>query len=138
MYLWNIQLLILMVLLYKWGLINVLSNCQGPIKDTKRTRVRLDRNVAPCRRPTTYVIGLLHECKKVCLCTKALPHSGIHIWINKVRGRGKRDRKDRGKVTDGKKGSPTKQKCIWGNKTRPTKAQLRLTKKGDEFWCSMI
>ena len=24
-------------------------------------------------RPTTNVIGLLHECKKVCPCTKALP-----------------------------------------------------------------
>ena len=51
---------------YKWGLIGVLSNCWGPIKDTKRTRGRLDRNVAPCSRPTTNVIGPLHECKKVC------------------------------------------------------------------------
>ena len=60
----------------KWGLKGVLSNCQGPIKDTKRTRGRLDRNVAPCSRPITTVIGPLHECKKVCPCTKALPPSG--------------------------------------------------------------
>ena len=40
------------------------------LKDTKRTRVRLDRNVAPCSRPTTPVIDPLHECKKVCPCTK--------------------------------------------------------------------
>ena len=51
---------------YKWGSIGVLSNCWGPIKDTKRTRGRLDRNVAPCSRLTTNVIGPLHECKKVC------------------------------------------------------------------------
>ena len=59
-----------------WGLIGVLSNCQGPIKDTKRTRGRPDRNVAPCSRPITTVIAPLHECKKVCPCTKALPPSG--------------------------------------------------------------
>ena len=53
----------------KRNLISVLSNCQGLIKDTKRTRGRLDRNVAPCSRPITTVIGPLHECKKVCyLC----------------------------------------------------------------------
>ena len=40
-------------------------------------RVRLDRTVAPCSRPTTNVIGPLHECKKVCPCTKALLQSGI-------------------------------------------------------------
>ena len=58
-------------------LIGVLSNNLGPIKVTKRTRGRLDRNVAPCSRPTANVIGPLHECKKVCPCTKALPQSGI-------------------------------------------------------------
>ena len=58
-------------------LIGVFSNNLGPIKGTKGTRVRLDRNVAPCSRPTANVIGPLHECKKVCPCTKALPQSGI-------------------------------------------------------------
>ena len=29
-------------------------------------------------------------------------------------------RKDRGQEADGQKGSPTKQKLIWGTKTRPT------------------
>ena len=47
------------------------------VKDTKRTRVRLDRNVASCSRPTTSVIGPPHECKKVCPCIEAPPHSGI-------------------------------------------------------------
>ena len=96
----------------KWGLISVLSNCQGLIKDTKRTRGRLDRNVAPCSRPTTKVIGPLHECKKVCPCTKALPQSGNRAWIEQGRKKRKkrgRDRKDRGQEADGKKGSPTKQ-----------------------------
>ena len=72
----------------KWGLIGVLSNCQGPIKDTKRTRGRLVRNVAPCSRPITTVIGPLHECKKVCPCTKALPPSGSRM--NQARSRGQR------------------------------------------------
>ena len=50
----------------------------GPIKDTKRTKIRLDRNVAPCSKRTTNVIGPLHECKKVCPCTKALLISGMN------------------------------------------------------------
>ena len=54
---------------------------EGPIKDTKWTKGRSDRNVAPSGRPTTNVIGPLHECKKVCPCTKPLPQSGIHAWI---------------------------------------------------------
>ena len=58
---------------------------KGSIKDTKRTRVRLDRNVAPCSRPTTNVIGPLHECKKVCPCTKGLPQPGIRAWIKQGR-----------------------------------------------------
>ena len=45
----------------------------------------------------------------------------------------KRDRKDRGQEADGKKGSPTKQKHIWGTKTRPTWAQLWLTKQGERL-----
>ena len=64
------------------------------IKDTKRTRGRVDRNVAPCRQTTT-VIGPLHECKKVCPCTKALPHSGIRAWIKQDR----KKRKKRGRET---------------------------------------
>ena len=79
----------------KWGLIGVLSNCQGPIKDTKRTRGRLDRNGAPCSRPITTVIGPLHECKKVCPCTKALPPSGSRAWIKQ----GRKKRKKRGRET---------------------------------------
>ena len=82
----------------------------------KRTRGRLDRNVAPTNRHTTNVIGPLHECKKVSPCTKALPLSGIRARIKQ----GRRKRKDRGQDADGKKGSPTKQKPIRGTKTRPT------------------
>ena len=84
---------------YKWGLIGVLSNYRGPIKDTKRTRGRLDRNVAPCSRPTTNVIGPLHECKKVCPCTKALPQSGCRAWIKQ----GRRKRKKRGRETEARR-----------------------------------
>ena len=92
-----------------------LFNYKGPIKDTKRTRGRLDRNVAPCSRPTINVIGTLHECKKVCPC----PTQGFeHEW-SKEKER-KRDRKDRGQEADGKKGRKTKQKHIGGTKTRPT------------------
>ena len=75
----------------------------------KRTRGRLDRNIAPCSRPTTNVIDPLHECKKVCPCTKALLLSGICTSEEQER---KRDRKNRGQEADGKKGSPTKQKPI--------------------------
>ena len=64
---------------YIWGLIGVLTNYYtvSYIKNVKRARGRFDRNVAPCSRPTTNVIGPLHECKKVWPCTKALPQSGI-------------------------------------------------------------
>ena len=67
----------LLIYYYICSLIGVLSNYKGPIKDTKRTRGRLDRNVATCNRPPTNVIGPLHECKKVCPCTKTLPQAGI-------------------------------------------------------------
>ena len=79
----------------KRDLKSVLSNCQGLIKDTKSTRGRPDRNVAPCSRPITTVIGPLHECKKVCPCTKALPPSGSRAWIKK----GRKKRKKRGRET---------------------------------------
>ena len=84
----------------KKDLISVLSNCYGLIKDTKRTRGRLDRNVAPCSRPTTTVIGPLHECKKVCPCTKALPHSGIRAWIKQGRKKRKKRLRETGKTED--------------------------------------
>ena len=74
----------------------------------------MDRNVAPCSRHTTIVIGPLHECKKVCPCTKDLAPVR-HSRMNQARSEEeekerKRDRKDRGQEADGKKGSPTKQK----------------------------
>ena len=73
---WENRCYTYIIIIIKRDLISVLSNCKGLIKDTKRTRVRLDRNVAPCSRPITTVIGPLHECKKVCPCTKALSRSG--------------------------------------------------------------
>ena len=115
------------IIIIKRDLISVLSNCWGPIKDTKRARGRLDRNVAPCSRPTTTVIGPLHECKKVCPCTKALPRSGSRAWIKQGQRKRKereRDRKDLGQEADGKKGSPTKQNTSEELKQGlPTKAQ---------------
>ena len=71
----------------------------------------------------TNVIGPLHECKKVCPCTKALPNSGIRARIKQGRRKRKKRRietGDRGQEAHGKKGSPTKQKHIGGTKTRPT------------------
>ena len=61
---------------FRWSMMKlmiiiVLFNYQDPIKRTKRTRVRLNRNLAPYSRLTTNVIGPHHECKKVCPCTKA-------------------------------------------------------------------
>ena len=53
------------------------------------------------------------------------PNSLRHSRMNQARSEEdekerKRDRKDRGQEADGKKGNPTKQKHIRGNKTRPT------------------
>ena len=74
-----------------------------PIKSMKRTRVRLNRNVAPCSRPTTNVIGPLHECKKVCPCTKALPQSGTNQARSEEKEKErKRYMKERGHKADGK------------------------------------
>ena len=98
---------------------------------TKRTRGRLDRNVAPCSKPTTTVIDPLHECKKVCL---------RHSRMNQARSKDeekerKRDRKDRrGQEADRKKGSPTKQKTHRRNENKAyiPRHMLRLPKKGEE------
>ena len=77
------------------------NRCPFPLLRSykKRTRGRLDRNVAPCSRPTTNVIGPLHECKKVCPCTKALPQSGIRAWIKQ----GRKKRKKRGRETEARR-----------------------------------
>ena len=56
---------------------------------------KMDRNAALCSRPTTNVIGHLHECKKVCPCTKAILLSGIRAWIKQCRTK----KKKRGRVT---------------------------------------
>ena len=73
----------------------------------------MDRNEAPCSRPTTNVIGPLHECpKKVCPCTKVLLLSGIRPSMKQGR-RSERGKRETGKTeADGKIGSPTKQKPI--------------------------
>ena len=106
-------------------------------KDTKRTRMRLNRNVAPCGRPTSNVTGPLHECKKVCPCTKALPHSGIRAWIKQ----GRRKKKKRGRQERQRPGGwwrerePSKKKTYLNN---PKKAYLvtakvnKAAKQGEE------
>ena len=56
-----------------------------------------------CHRPTPWMqesVSMnarkcVHECKKVCPCTKALPQSGIRAWIKQ----GRRKRKKRGRET---------------------------------------
>ena len=90
----------------------------------KRTRVKLERNLAP----TAIVNDQLHECP----CTKALPQSGIRAWIKQCLR--KRDRKDRGQEADGKKGSPTKQNTSEEQKQGLPRHRLRLTKKGEKRW----
>ena len=60
------------------------TNYKGHIKDTKRTRGRLYRNVAPCSRLTTNVTGPLHECKKVCPCTESVS-THIYMYIHLYR-----------------------------------------------------
>ena len=103
----------------------------------KNTKI-MDRNVAPCSRPTSNVIGPFHEWKKGCPYTKALLLSGIRAWIKQgQRKRKKRDRKDRGKEADGKKGSPTNQKPIWWTKTRlprPGPAQVEIEEWGTLYF----
>ena len=76
---------------YIWGLIRVFSNYYSHIEDRKRTRVRLDKNVAPWSRSITNVISPLHECKKVGPFTIAPFLSGIRSWIKQ----GRRKRKKR-------------------------------------------
>ena len=80
---------------------SVLFWCPRPWPGTKGAIVKLDSNEAPCSRQTTNFIGPLHECNKVCPCTKDLLISGIR------------------QLAEVKKGSPTKQTLIWGTKTRP-------------------
>ena len=82
----------IIIVIIKRDLISVLSNCQGLIKDTKRTRGRLDRNVAPCSRPITTAIGPLHECKRKCVhAQKPYPAQAFAHESSKVGGRGKRE-----------------------------------------------
>ena len=57
---------------------------RGYRKETKRTRGRLDMNIAPCSKPTTTVIDPLHECKKLCPCTEGSTHLR-HSRMNQVR-----------------------------------------------------
>ena len=133
-WMFNIKMIIIIKSIIKRDLIIVLSNCQGPIKDTKRTRGRPDRNVAPCSRPITTVIGPLHECKKVCPCTKALPPSGSRAWIKQ----GRRKRKKRGRETGKTEARRLmKRKAAQQNKNTSEELKqglprhrLRLTKKG--------
>ena len=51
----------------------------------------MDRNVAPCSRPTTNVIGPLHECKKVCPSTKKKTSQAFAHESSKVGVKGKRE-----------------------------------------------
>ena len=84
-----------------------------------------------CHRPTPWMQESVSMHKS--------PTPVRHLRMNQARSeeeeqkRG-RDRKDRGREADGKKGSLTKH--IWGTKRRPTQAQLRLTKQGKELWHS--
>ena len=58
---------------YSRSLKSALSNYEGHLKDTKRTRGRLDRNVAPCGRSTNNVIDPL-QCHRHTLLFHRLCH----------------------------------------------------------------
>ena len=73
---------------------------EGYRKVTKWTKGRSDRNLAPCSRPTTNVFGSLHECKKVCPCTKALPQSDIRAWNKQGRMKRKKERQERQRLME--------------------------------------
>ena len=103
----------------KWGLIGVLSNCQGPIKDTKRTRERSSMQQADYHRhrPNPWMQERVSMHKSPTPLRQSRMNQARSEEEEKER---KKDRKDRGQEADGKKGSPTKQKHIGGTKTRPT------------------
>ena len=110
-------------------LVAVNSDCSRPCELT----LRLVRNVAPCTRPTINVIGPLHECKKVCPCTKALPQSGIRAWIKQCQRKRKKEEERQERQRPGgwwKERQPNKTKPTEG--TEGTWAQLRLTRQREE------
>ena len=80
-----------------------LPTTKGPIKDTKRTRVRFDSIVAPCSR--LLPISLVHSmnARKCAHAQKPYP-SQAFAQSSKAEKRG------RGQDAHGKKGSPAKQK----------------------------
>ena len=123
-----------------WALLGIQSNYLGHnykrVKILKKTqRVRLDRWQEhgsmkqadhQCHWPTPWMQENDSMHKKPYSW-----HPVRHSCMNQARSEEeekerKQDRKDRGQEANGKKGSPTKQKPIWGTKTRPTWAQLRL------------
>ena len=66
---------------------------------------------------------------------KPYPSQAFAHESSKARGRGKREEERQERQRPGgwwKERQPNKKKHIWGTKTRPTYAQLRLTKQGEE------
>ena len=66
------------------------------------------------------VIGPLHECKKVCPCTKVLLPSGIRAWIKHVRIKIKMRGKETGKtearrLMERKSAQQNKKTTLWTN-----------------------
>ena len=83
----------------------------------------MDINIAPCSKSTTNASAHSMNARKCVHAQKPCPSQAFAHESSKVRGRGKkrkRDRKDRGQEANGKKGSPTKQNHIGGTKTRTT------------------
>ena len=96
---------LLLLLLLLWGLIGVLSNYKGPIKDMKRTRGRLDRNVAPLPMSSAHSMNA-RKCAHAKSPTPLRQSRMNQAGSEEEEKERNRDRKDRGQEADGKKGSP--------------------------------
>ena len=67
-------------------------------KRHEENKRKIGQERSSMQQATTNVIGPLHECKKVCPCTKALPQSGIRAWIKQVRKKRKKRGRETGKT----------------------------------------
>ena len=105
-------------------LLVVFNRCPFQLLRSYKRHEENKRNIgqerSSCSRPTSNVIGPLHECKKVCPCTKALSQSGICEWIKQSRRKIKREeeRQERQRLGG------------WWKERQPNKTKPYLTKLG--------
>ena len=121
---YNAHVLYLYYYYYKWRLKGVLFQLLRSNKRHKENKRKIVQECSSmqqadyqCHRPTPWMQESVSMHKG--------PNTVRHSRMNQARSEGeekerKRDWEDRDQEVDGKKGSPTKQKHIWGTKTRPT------------------